>query len=103
MLDDTCYFLPCSTALEASILVALCNDPITLGLLGSISFRDAKRPITKKRLRRIDFHAVLESTDRRALLAEIKKVLVDKLGMPLHEPLNRAVDRMAVEFRGAKS
>ena len=103
MLDDTCYFLPCSTAVEASILVALCNDPITLGLLGSISFRDAKRPITKKRLQRIDFHAVLESTDRFALLAEAKKVLVDELGVSPREPLNPAVDRMAVEFRGANS
>ena len=60
MLDDTCYFLPCQTAVEAAVLAALCNDPITLGLINSISFRDAKRPITKQLLQRLDFTAVLE-------------------------------------------
>ena len=39
MLDDTCYFLPCSTAAEAAVLTALCNDPITLGFLRCASFR----------------------------------------------------------------
>ena len=62
MLDDTCYFLPCPTAEEASILTALCNDRITQGLLGSLIFRDNKRPITKKLLQRVDLLAVLQQT-----------------------------------------
>ena len=59
MLDDTCYFLPSPTAEEAAILTALCNDPITRGLIGSLIFRGAKRPITKKLLQRLDLSAVL--------------------------------------------
>ena len=54
MLDDTCYFLPCSSAQEAAVLTALCNDPITLAFLGSASFKSAKRPVTKALLQRID-------------------------------------------------
>ena len=103
MLDDTCYFLPCSTAEEASILTALCNDPITLGLIGSMIFRDAKRPITKKLLQRIDLRAVLDLTDRSALLADVKKVFVDELFMTPAEPLEPEIERMAVEFSRAKS
>ena len=47
MLDDTCYFLPCPSAVEAAFLLALCNDPITLGLIGSICFRDANARLRK--------------------------------------------------------
>src|SRR5262249_9394807 len=45
MLDDTGYFLPCSTAFQAAALTALCNDPIALDLIRAASFADAKRPI----------------------------------------------------------
>jgi hypothetical protein len=69
MLDDTCYFLPCSTAAEAAALAALCNDPIALGFLSAASFRGAKRPITKTLLQRLDLLAILKRTDRRALTA----------------------------------
>ena len=47
MFDDTCYFVACSTAEEAALLSALCNEPTTLALVRSASFRDAKRPVTK--------------------------------------------------------
>ena len=64
MLDDTCYFLPCSSAAEAAALSALCNDPIALAFLGSASFPEAKRPITKALLQRLDLGAILERADR---------------------------------------
>ncbi len=67
MLDDTCYFLPCSTAEEAAVLAAICNDPISLGLLASITVREAKRPITKALLQRLDFAAIIERADLRSL------------------------------------
>ena len=38
MLDDTCYFLPCRRPSEAAVLTALCNDPITLDVIRSLSF-----------------------------------------------------------------
>ena len=33
MVDDTSYLLPCQTAAEAAVLMALCNDPVTLELI----------------------------------------------------------------------
>ncbi len=75
VLDDTCYFLPCSSAAEAAILTALCNDPITLGLIASISFRESKRPVTKKLLQRLDFGAILKRTDDDALYSRAKDVM----------------------------
>jgi hypothetical protein len=99
MLDDTCYFLPCSTALEAAVLTALCNDPITLGLIGSISFRDAKRPITKKLLQRLDFLAILERADRRSLLARAQAVFRDELATKPADAIADVVRGMEHEFR----
>jgi hypothetical protein len=99
MLDDTCYFLPCPTALEAAVLAALCNDPITLGLIGSISFRDAKRPITKKLLQRLDFLAILERADRRSLLARAQAALRDELATKPPEAIADVVTEIEHRFR----
>ena len=73
MLDDTCYFLPCSTAEEAAVLAALCNDPIALDFIRSASFPDAKRPITKALLQRLDLAAILKEADRHLLLTRARK------------------------------
>lgn len=54
LLDDTCYFLPCDSAPEASELAARLNGPVARALLTSLVFADAKRPITKAILQRID-------------------------------------------------
>jgi hypothetical protein len=99
MLDDTCYFLPCPTALEAAVLTALCNDPITLGLIGSISFRDAKRPITKKLLQRLDFLAILERADRRSLLSRAQASLHDELAAGPAESLTDVAEGLEHQFR----
>ena len=103
MLDDTCYFLPCSTAEEASLFTALCNDPITLGLIASMSFRDAKRPITKKLLQRIDLSAILQHTDRSSLLARATAVLSNELASQPTEPLCDVVERVAQRFSQSDS
>jgi hypothetical protein len=58
MLDDTSYFLACDSAEQAAHLATLCNDPRTLSLLRALTFRDAKRPITKGVLQRIDLDAI---------------------------------------------
>jgi hypothetical protein len=60
MLNDTCYFLACDSAEQAAHLAALCNDPKTLELLRALTFRDAKRPITKGVLQRINLDAIAE-------------------------------------------
>ncbi len=94
MLDDTCYFVACATAEEASILTALCNDPISLGLLGSLMFLDAKRPITKKLLQRIDLSAVLRRADRAGVLARANEVLNGDLAAHPCEPLAEVAQRL---------
>jgi hypothetical protein len=99
MLDDTCYFLPCGSAAEAAVLGALCNDPITLEFIRAAQFRDAKRPITKKLLQRIDLAAILSRTKRAALLRRAKRVLDDELDGQHAEPLSEVVDRLEAEFR----
>ena len=64
MLDDTCYFLPCRTPDLAAILEEVLNEPAALELIRALSFRDAKRPVTKAWLQRIDLKAILARTGR---------------------------------------
>jgi hypothetical protein len=59
MLDDTCYFLPCRTLEQATLMTDLLNGPVALGLIRALAFTDAKRPITKALLRRVDLRAIL--------------------------------------------
>ncbi|PRY44326.1 hypothetical protein LY71_1164 [Geodermatophilus tzadiensis] len=54
VLDDTCYFLPFEDATEALITWAVLSSPACEDLVESLVFWDAKRPITKKLLSRID-------------------------------------------------
>ncbi|SIO45683.1 hypothetical protein SAMN05444166_4886 [Singulisphaera sp. GP187] len=68
MFDDTCYFLPCRSPEQAAITTALLNDPATLALIDALIFRDAKRPITKALLARLDLAALSGYVDHRALL-----------------------------------
>jgi hypothetical protein len=69
MLDDTGYFLPCRSPEQAAMLSAMLNDPEALGLINALTFRDAKRPITKALLQRIDLSALATRVDRDALIA----------------------------------
>jgi hypothetical protein len=98
MVDDTCYFLPCASAAGAAILVALCNDPITLEFIRSARFRDAKRPITKKLLQRIDLPAILKRADRRALLERAESVLGAELCGRRTETIAEVMDRVEAEL-----
>ena len=72
MLDDTCYFIACNSAEQAAFLTALLNDPLCLELIQSIAFLDAKRPITKKLLQRIDLRVLYNKVDRHAHLLRFK-------------------------------
>jgi len=64
MLDDTCYFLPCRSADQALILADLYNGAEALDLIRALAFPDAKRPITKAVLQRIDPRALLARAGR---------------------------------------
>ncbi len=54
MLDDTCYFIGFDTLVEAQIAQQILNSPLVQSFLKAIIFPDAKRPITKNILMRID-------------------------------------------------
>lgn len=77
MLDDTCYFLPCQSEQQAALITALMNHRTTQQFIRSTMFPDAKRPITKRLLQRIDLIAVLNQVDRSLILKasdeELKK------------------------------
>jgi hypothetical protein len=75
MLDDTCYFIPCFTAEEAAFLVSLLSDPLCLDFISSTIFLDAKRPITKKLLQRIDLASLFNSIDRQVLVSRANSEL----------------------------
>src|ERR1017187_9053904 len=53
MLDDTAYFLGCQEESEAVLLADLLNSAPARGLLSSLVFWDAKRPITVDVLRQV--------------------------------------------------
>lgn len=56
ILDDTCYMLPFTDPTEAAVVTSILNSPPCLALIDSLVFRDAKRPITKKLLSRLDLN-----------------------------------------------
>jgi len=58
MLDDTCYFIGFDTIEEAKIAQKILNSDIVQAFLKAIVFFDAKRPITKDILMRIDIEKV---------------------------------------------
>lgn len=68
--DDTCYFIACTSAQQAALLVCLLNHPLCIQFLHSIVFWDAKRPITKKLLQRIDLLALLSRVNEQTLLEQ---------------------------------
>ncbi len=80
MLDDTCYFVPCKSAKQAALVVSLLNDPQCLEYIHSITFWDAKRPITKKLLQRIDLISLVNRLDRKTLLTRANNELM-RLGV----------------------
>ena len=63
MFDDTCYLLPCDTPLQAAACAFTLNHDLVMRFLRSISFKDAKRPITKKVLKRVNFVRAAERID----------------------------------------
>lgn len=73
MLDDTCYFVGFDTLIEAEITRFLLNKDITQNFIRSISFRDAKRRITKDLLMRIDLHEIIKRTK----VEEIQKKIMN--------------------------
>lgn len=60
MLDDTGYFIPLQTHEQAALVVTLLTHPLAMAFFSALIFPDAKRPVTKKLLQRLDLAALLE-------------------------------------------
>ena len=58
MVDDTCYFLPCTNQDEAVLCAELLNSKAAHEFLRAFIFWDAKRPITAQILKRLDLLAL---------------------------------------------
>lgn len=59
--DDTCYYLPFATKTDAEVCCSLLDSNLCKEFLSTITFADAKRPITKAVLQRIDIGALARS------------------------------------------
>lgn len=64
LLDDTCYSIPCQSREEADFLCGLLNSPLCQDFLRSLTFPDAKRPLSAETLNRIHFQHLAESLQR---------------------------------------
>jgi hypothetical protein len=84
MLDDTCYFIPCATPLEAVLLASLLNEPLCLAFINSIASLDGKRPITKKLLQRLDLITLFKRVEKQAFAARAGQEL-ERLGVGMEQ------------------
>jgi hypothetical protein len=84
MFDDTCYFIPCASARQAAFIFSLLSDQLCQDFLQFIIFWDAKRPITKKLLQRVDLVTLLDRVDKQALLTRATSVL-ERLGYAMDD------------------
>jgi len=82
--DDTCYFLSFADGLDCAVVGALLSSRPAKDLLASMVFTDAKRPVTKKVLQRIDLAALLDLVDGSELVAAVI-LECERLGVP-HAP-----------------
>jgi len=58
VLDDTCYFIPCTLREEAELLAELLNSDTAREFLSAFIFWDEKRPITLSVLKRLSIRAL---------------------------------------------
>lgn len=75
MLDDTCYYIACNTPEQAALLTSAFNDPLSCAFLESLTFWDAKRPITKRLLQRLDVMELIRCIDPLQLVKRVEAEL----------------------------
>lgn len=75
LVDDTCYFTSCDSASEGAILTALLNSRSSIELLRAMMFLDAKRPITKRLLQRVNVTALARASEQEDVFVSAGAVL----------------------------
>ncbi|NNM88145.1 MAG: class I SAM-dependent methyltransferase [Phycisphaerae bacterium] len=93
VLDDTCYFAPCSNESQARILARLLNSPEAREALGAFIFWDSKRPITAEVLRRLDIVALAQ-----AMRSDTQTVEAAQAVQGANRKIGRAVHRTGPLF-----
>jgi hypothetical protein len=68
--DDTCYFIPCETRQEATVLHAALDSQVARSFYRAMMFSDAKRPVTKALLQHLDLVALIRVIGEDRLAAE---------------------------------
>ncbi|MDX1992690.1 MAG: SAM-dependent methyltransferase [bacterium] len=66
--DDTCYLLPCDSLLQATVASNALNHFVTMRYLDAVMFKDAKRPLTKTILDRINLAELVRQIPPHELL-----------------------------------
>ncbi len=97
LFDDTSYFLPCRSATEAAILLSALTSEATALLLKSLLFADAKRPVTKKLLQRIDLAAVFRH-DQASLERDAQTALANVGLNPDATEIARVADQLLQQW-----
>jgi hypothetical protein len=93
LVDDTCYCVACEGPKHAALVAALLNDPLCSNLMSSLVFRDAKRPVTKAILQRVDLKAILSV----AHVAALRSRYIDELRrLKGNAPSSSAGERLAL-------
>lgn len=78
MLDDTCYFIGFDSLEQAKIAQKILNSEVVQNFLKAIIFPDAKRPITKEVLMRIDMEKAYQLIDSEQEKSEAWKTFGNK-------------------------
>ena len=78
MVDDTSYFLSFDNYNDAYTCMLLLNSEKVQQFLLSISFKDSKRPYTKKVLQRLDINKCTKNVSVRELLNTEQKLGLEK-------------------------
>ncbi|MEW9511819.1 SAM-dependent methyltransferase [Streptomyces bacillaris] len=72
--DDTCYILSFADGIECAVVAALLSSEPATQLLASMVFTDAKRPVTKKLLQRVDLNALIREIHQEVLVGSSLKM-----------------------------
>ncbi len=88
--DDTCYFLACQSAAEATALATALNSQPAAEFFAAFIFWDAKRPITAKILNKLNLRALLQNTQSQ-----------EKMPAALHSSYLAPAEQLQLLERGA--
>ena len=94
--DDTCYFLPFQDPHEAAVTAALLQTSAAHDFFRALAFWDAKRPITKKLLQRLDLATIAARADP-AEITTSAQLLLTAAGIPAthaSDPLPTTLPRL---------